>query len=145
MDFQDCIKFANEQHDCYLATVEGDQPRVRPMGICFADKTGIYFETKSVKAVCKQLVKNPKAELVFHSTKEKPMGKVMRVTGKVEFVEDMEPRKKVYETRKHMLQAQGIKGPEDPLMVAFRIHTGEAFFWTGTENIYEEGREIIKF
>ena len=144
MDFQDCIKFANEQHDCYLATVEGDQPRVRPMGIWYADNTGIYFETKSVKAVCKQLQSNPKVEICFHSTKEKPMGKVLRVTGKVEFIDDMELRKKVYEARP-MLKAQGIKGPEDPLLALFRISSGEAFFWTGTENIYEEGREIIKF
>ena len=145
MDFQDCIKFANELHNCYLATVEGDQPRVRPMGMWFADNTGFYFESKSVKAICKQLKKNPKVEIVFHSTKEKPMGKVMRVSGTAEFIDDMELRKKVYEARKPMLNAQGIKGPEDPLLALFRIHTGEAFFWTGTENIYEEGREIIKF
>ncbi|MCE7698204.1 MAG: hypothetical protein K8E24_005000 [Methanobacterium paludis] len=36
MDFEDCIKFANETPVCYLATADGDQPRVRALGFWFA-------------------------------------------------------------------------------------------------------------
>ena len=144
MDFQDCIKFANDHHICYLATTEGDQPRVRPMGMWFADETGFYFESKSVKALHKQLEKNPKVEVVFHAPEEKPMAKVMRVSGEVEFLDDMELRTKLYE-EKPRLKDQGVKGPEDPLMTIFRIHTGEAFFWTMASNMYESNIEKIKF
>ncbi len=49
MDFDDCVKFATENSTCYLATVEGDQPRVRAVGIWRADKTGFYFGTTDKK------------------------------------------------------------------------------------------------
>ena len=44
MDFQDCIKFATEIPVCYLATADGDQPRVRTFLLWYADETGFYFE-----------------------------------------------------------------------------------------------------
>ena len=49
MDFKDCIKFANETPVCYLATADGDQPRVRALGFWFADETGFYFQIGAVK------------------------------------------------------------------------------------------------
>jgi pyridoxamine 5'-phosphate oxidase len=144
MDFQDCIKFANEHHDCYLATVEGDQPRVRPMGMWFADETGFYFESKSTKALCKQMKSNPKVEMAFYAPEEKPMGRVMRISGKVEFIEDTALRTKALKERR-MIKAMGIKSPEDPLLAVFRVRTGEAFFWTGKPGMQEAEIEIIKF
>jgi pyridoxamine 5'-phosphate oxidase len=143
MDFKDCVKFANETHTCYLATVEGDQPRVRPLGMWFADDTGFYFESKSVKALCKQLGKNPKVEVVFHAREEQSLGKVLRIAGRVEFINDMALRTRVYEERPR-LKTQ-IKGPEDPLMTIFRISSGEAHFWTAASSMYEDDVELIKF
>jgi putative acetyltransferase len=40
MDFQDCIQFANENPLSYFATIEAGQPRVRPLGLWFADDAG---------------------------------------------------------------------------------------------------------
>ncbi len=51
MNLQDCITFANENKRCYLATVEDDQPRVRPMGLWFADEKGFYFQSHAEKAL----------------------------------------------------------------------------------------------
>ena len=110
----------------------------------FADKTGFYFHSQSVKALCKQLKKNPKVEVVFHGTEEKGLGKVLRVAGKAEFLDDMELKKKSYEARP-FLKGMGIKGPEDPMVAVFRIPTGEAHFWTMASSMYEDDREIIKF
>ena len=45
------IQFANENPVCYLATAEGDQPRVRVLGFWFADETGFYFQTASIKGI----------------------------------------------------------------------------------------------
>ncbi len=56
MDFNDCVKFANENKMCSLATADGDQPRVRAMGMHYADDTGFYFNTESTKALAKQLI-----------------------------------------------------------------------------------------
>ena len=44
MDFKDCVKFANDNKTCYLATADGDQPRVRALGMWYADETGFYFQ-----------------------------------------------------------------------------------------------------
>ena len=47
----------------YLATVEGDQPRVRPFGTAEIFEGKLYIQTGKVKNVYKQMVANPKAEI----------------------------------------------------------------------------------
>jgi uncharacterized pyridoxamine 5'-phosphate oxidase family protein len=47
----------------YLATVEGDQPRVRPFGTANIFEGKLYIQTGKVKDVSKQMVKNPKIEI----------------------------------------------------------------------------------
>jgi uncharacterized pyridoxamine 5'-phosphate oxidase family protein len=47
----------------YLATVEGDQPRVRPFGTVDLFEGKLYIQTGKVKSVSKQLQANPKAEI----------------------------------------------------------------------------------
>lgn len=47
----------------YLATVEGDQPRVRPFGTVDIFEGKLYIQTGKVKSVSKQLQTNAKAEI----------------------------------------------------------------------------------
>ena len=47
----------------YLATVEGDQPRVRPFGTIDLFENKLYIQTGKVKDVSAQLHQNPKAEI----------------------------------------------------------------------------------
>jgi len=47
----------------YLATVEGNQPRVRPFGTAHIFEGRLYIQTGKVKPCSKQLAANPKAEL----------------------------------------------------------------------------------
>ncbi len=47
----------------YLATVEGDQPHVRPFGTAEIFEGKLYIQTGKVKNVYKQLIANPKAEI----------------------------------------------------------------------------------
>ena len=47
----------------YLATVDGDQPRVRPFGTIDIFEGKLYIQTGKSKDVFKQLQANPKAEL----------------------------------------------------------------------------------
>ena len=60
MEFKDCIKFANENPVSYIATVDGDQPRVRAFLMWFADESGFYYHTGTAKSVYKQLKNNPR-------------------------------------------------------------------------------------
>ena len=77
----------------YLATVEGDQPRVRPFGTVHIFEGKLYIQTGKVKSVSRQLAANPKAEIcAFHN------GTWLRVAG--ELVEDDR-----VEARKSMLDA----------------------------------------
>ena len=144
MDYKDCIKFANENPVCYVATADGDQPRVRGFLMWFADETGFYFHTGTPKSVCKQLKENPKVELCFYNPDAPPGGKMMRVAGKVEFLDDITLKTRLLEERP-FLKAIATGGPEDPLLVIFRVYTGEAHFWTMENNMRESEIERIKF
>lgn len=77
----------------YLATVEGDQPRVRPFGTAHIFEGKLYIQTGKKKSVSKQLKENPKAEICAFKD-----GKWLRVAG--ELVEDDRT-----EARKSMLDA----------------------------------------
>ena len=65
----------------YLATVEGDQPRVRPFGTVHIFEDKLYIQTGKVKPVSKQLLVNPKAEICAFMD-----GTWLRVAG--ELIED---------------------------------------------------------
>ncbi|HOP75653.1 MAG TPA: pyridoxamine 5'-phosphate oxidase family protein [Bacillota bacterium] len=60
---REVYEFLKKCQTYYLATVEGDQPRVRPFGTIdwFEDK--LYIQTGKVKDVSKQMQKNPKIEI----------------------------------------------------------------------------------
>jgi uncharacterized pyridoxamine 5'-phosphate oxidase family protein len=84
MEFSDGIRFATGNPVTYLATADGDQPRVRAFGMWFCDNTGFCYHTGTLRNVCRQLKKNPKVELCFHKPGE-GAGTMIRFYGKVEF------------------------------------------------------------
>lgn len=55
--------FLKEAGVYYLATVDGDQPRVRPFGTALIFEGKLYIQTGKAKTVSKQLAENPKAEI----------------------------------------------------------------------------------
>lgn len=77
----------------YLATVEGEQPRVRPFGTAHIFEGKLYIQSGKRKSVAKQLMSNPKAEICAFKD-----GEWLRVCG--ELVEDDR-----FEARKSMLDA----------------------------------------
>ena len=56
-------KFLKEAEVYYLATVEGDQPRVRPFGTAHMFEGKLYIQTGKIKPVSKQIAANPKVEI----------------------------------------------------------------------------------
>ena len=56
-------EFLKECGVYYLATADGDQPRVRPFGTILIFEDKLYLQMGKVKDVSKQLAKNPKAEI----------------------------------------------------------------------------------
>ena len=60
----------------YLATMDGDQPRVRPFGTCDLFEGKLYIQTGKVKPVAQQMKANPKVEISAMS----PEGRWIRIT-----------------------------------------------------------------
>jgi pyridoxamine 5'-phosphate oxidase len=144
MDIQDCVNFATENPVCYLATADGDQPKVRTWLLWYADESGFYFVGIAGKEVTKQLEKNPKVELCFFNNAAEPQDwKHMRLMGEVEFLKTEEILNKAYEARSFLdpIVGKSVK----PLVRPFRVYTGEAHFWTLAGFLKEPELERVKF
>lgn len=139
-NMKDCIKFANENPICFLATNDRGQPRVRAMGFWFANKTGFYFQTGIIKDLYRQLVNNPNVEVCFYKN-GRMAGRMMRIAGKITFVNGGKFRKKVMADRPY-LKDLGLKTKSRGLIL-FKIAHGKAHFWTMENNL--SAKEIIKF
>ena len=102
---QEVYEFLKNCGTYYLATVDGDQPRVRPFGTVDIFEGKLYIQTGKVKDVSKQLQKNPKAEICAFAN-----GTWVRVAG--ELIRDDR-----LEAKKHMLDAypslQGMYKADD--------------------------------
>lgn len=85
--------FLKKAETYYLATIDGDQPRVRPFGTIHMFENKLYIQTGKVKPVSRQIAANPKVELCAFQD-----GVWLRVA--CELVEDDRP-----EARKAMLDA----------------------------------------
>ena len=59
--------FLKKAETYYLATVEGDQPRVRPFGTINEFEGKLYIQTGRVKPVSRQIAANPKVEICAFS------------------------------------------------------------------------------
>ena len=56
-------KFLTDAGCYFIATTEGDQPRVRPFGTALIHGGKLYIQTGKSKDVSKQIAANPKVEL----------------------------------------------------------------------------------
>lgn len=81
-------KFLKEAETYYLATIDGDQPRVRPFGTAHIFNGKLYIQTGKSKPVSKQLAENPKAEICAFKD-----GTWLRVSGKLIEDDSVEARK----------------------------------------------------
>ena len=125
-------QFLKEAETYYLATVEGDQPRVRPFGTAHLYEGKLYIQTGKVKDVSKQLLANPKAEICAFKD-----GESIRVAG--ELVEDDR-----VEARQSMLDAY----PSLQKLYAADDGNTQVFYFknaTATISAFTHEPEVIKF
>lgn len=87
------LEFLKNAEVYYLATVEGDQPRVRPFGTVNEFEGKLYIQTGKIKPTSRQLAANPKAEICAFKD-----GKWIRIA--CELIEDDR-----FEAKKSMLDA----------------------------------------
>ena len=80
--------FLKQAGTYYLATVDGDQPRVRPFGTVNIFEGKLYIQTGLKKDVAKQIAANPKVELCAFKD-----GSWIRVAGELVLDERIEAQK----------------------------------------------------
>ena len=118
-------KFLKEAGTYYLATVDQDQPRVRPFGTVLVYEGKLYIQTGKAKEVSKQLHANPKAEICAFKD-----GEWVRVSGKL--VEDDNR-----DARKAMLDAypelRGMYNEDDGNTEVFYLKDAVATFSSFTK------------
>ena len=109
----------------YLATVDGDQPRVRPFGTVDIFEDRLYIQTGKSKDVSRQIQANPKVELCAFAG-----GKWLRVAGKL-------VRDDRVEAKRHMLdsypQLKAMYSAEDDNTEVLYFTDATATFFSFTE------------
>ena len=125
-------KFLKDANVYYLATMEGDQPRVRPFGTAHIFEGKLYIQTGKVKEVYKQIKENPKAEICA-CTKDQ----WLRVSGEL-----MEDDRR--EARQSMLDdypsLQSMYSADDGNTAVFYFRNATAVF-----SSFHAEPEVIKF
>ncbi|MBO4901405.1 MAG: pyridoxamine 5'-phosphate oxidase family protein [Lachnospiraceae bacterium] len=125
-------QFLKEAETYYLATVEGDQPRVRPFGTAHIFEGKLYIQTGKVKDVSKQIHANPKVEICAFKN-----GDWLRVAAKL--VEDDR-----LEARESMLDAyptlKGMYAADDGNTEVFYLKDATATF-----SSFTKAPEVVKF
>lgn len=81
-------EFLKECGVYYLATVEGDQPRVRPFGTAEIFEEHLYIQTGKKKDVFKQITENNNVELSCFKD-----GRWLRISGKLVLDDRVEAKK----------------------------------------------------
>ena len=126
------LYFLKKAEVYYLATVEGDQPRVRPFGTIDIFEDKLYIQTGKVKAVSKQIAANPKVEICAFNG-----GKWLRVSG--ELVNDDSRDVKVAMLEKLPMLKKMYSADDDNTQVLY-FKNATATFYSFTEK-----PEVIKF
>jgi uncharacterized pyridoxamine 5'-phosphate oxidase family protein len=118
---REVLDFLSEAKVFFLATVEGDQPRVRPMGLVLDFEGKLCFGTNNTKEMYKQLKANPKMEIAATLSN----GKTLRVSGPVSFNPKREAKVKALEI---MPGLKSMYDPDDGLFEIFQFDHATAVF-----------------
>ena len=124
--------FLKEAEVYYLATVEGDQPRVRPFGTAHIFEGKLYIQTGKVKPVSKQLAANPKAEICAFKN-----GTWLRVAGELVNDDRVEAKKSMLDVYTN-LRAMYDENDDNTQVLYFKSGTA-TFSGFGKED------EVIEF
>ena len=119
------LKFLDEAQTYYLATVEGDQPRVRPFGTALIYNDKLYIQTGKIKPVSKQLAANPKAEVCAFKD-----GRWIRITGELINDDNREVKTKMLEK---MPVLRGMYNEDDGNMQMLYFNNAEATIYSFSE------------
>ena len=113
-------QFLKDAGTYYLATVEGDQPRVRPFGTAHIFENRLYIQTGKSKPVAKQILANPKVELCAFKD-----GVWLRVAGELALDDRVEAKKSMLDAYPEL---RGMYDENDGNTAVFYFTHAEATF-----------------
>ena len=120
------LQFLKENETFYFATVDGDQPRVRPFGAVAILDNKLCFVTAKKKNVYEQMLQNPKVEISTTA----PGGRWLRLSGTA--VTD-----ECREIKTSMLEAcptlRRLYSEDDDVFCVFHLENAQATFYSFTE------------
>ena len=109
----------------YLATIDGDKPRVRPFGTAEIFENHLYIQTGKNKDVFKQIEKNPNVELSGFVD-----GKWIRVEGKLVLDDRVEAKKDMLDKNPDL---RGMYNENDSNTAVLYFESGKAVISSFTE------------
>ncbi len=115
------LEFLNDNSVFYIATVDGDTPKVRPFGFAMEFNGMLCFATSNKKEVYAQLKANPKAEICTTSK----TGEWLRLKGTAVFVTSSDAKQAAFAA---MPSLREIYGANDTIFEIFTLENGEATF-----------------
>jgi uncharacterized pyridoxamine 5'-phosphate oxidase family protein len=118
---QEIIQFLLDSKVFYLATADGDQPRVRPMGFVMEYEGKLAMCTNNKKEMYRQMKANPKVEISACGSE----GRTLRITGEVAFNPSREVKAKALEVNPRL---KGMYSPDDGIFEIFYFTQGTAVF-----------------
>jgi len=81
---KETLKFLEDHRPFYLATIDGPQARVRPLGFVMEYEGRIYFGVGNQKDVYRQMKANPQVE-ISATNSGRPDSPWLRLTGRIIF------------------------------------------------------------
>jgi uncharacterized pyridoxamine 5'-phosphate oxidase family protein len=117
---KEILDFIAECKQFFLATDDGGQPRIRPMGVAFEYKGRLSFCTNNKKKLFAQMKANPKAEVCASNG-----DKWVRVTGTVGFTPEKEAKEKALEAAPML---KNIYKVDDGIFEVFYFENAVAVF-----------------
>ena len=118
-------EFLKECGTYYLATIDGDQPRVRPFGTAEIFEGKLYIQTGKKKDCYKQLLANPKAEICCFKS-----GKWLRIAGKLIPDDRVEAKKDMLDKNPNL---RGMYDDNDDNTIVLYFEDAVATFSSFTE------------
>lgn len=115
----------------FLATMDGDQPRVRPFGTAEIFENHLYIETGKKKDVFKQIEKNNKVEICAFKD-----SKWIRVSGEL-VVDDRVEAKKDMLDKNPSLRAMYDENDDNTVVLYFKSATAIILSFTEEPKIIE--------
>ena len=124
--------FLKEAGVYYLATIDGNQPRVRPFGTAHIFEGKLYIQTGKIKPVSKQVIANPKVEISAFKD-----GVWIRLEGELAEDDRIEAKKSMLDAYPNL---RGIYNENDDNTQVLYFKSGKATFCS-----FSAPEEVVEF